>query len=406
MSTATTVSQLRFDYENHLFKDLLRYPEINAWQHKINQRHHFDLHQRYLLGNAVKVTSALFPELIAIYQDCLTHINLSIAGQLYIHQNSEYNANVYAHEQQFDILLTSALVRDFKPAEIAFVIGHELGHVLFEHNHIPRNLLFTQDAPALPATLAKRLFQWSYAAEISADRIGFLTCGNLSSAANAFFKTASGIQLDDDNRVVQSLRAQFTEIEKLTAQLDNPGVSTHPLIPIRFKSLELISLDLLNFRNHQALKIKDLQAINQQVQAVLARTTPVNLEVRRDATVLVEEEFMSLSLLCLLYVAVSDGAIKERELQFLQLVVEQATATFHLEDVLQDAQKDSTAFQAQLLKDISTFQISPAYMSDILRRCVDLCQQRPTPLEIMAMKTLCMTLKQKSALVDSLLTIT
>ncbi|OQW90578.1 MAG: hypothetical protein BWK79_19465 [Beggiatoa sp. IS2] len=261
MSIATTISQLRFDYENHLFKDLLRYPEINAWQQKLNQQQHFDLHQRYLLGNAVKVTSTLFPQLTAIYQDCLTHINTPIAGQLYIHQNSEYNANVYAHEQQFDILLTSALVRDFKPAEIAFVIGHELGHVLFEHNSIPSSrLLFAEDAPALPRTLIKRLFQWSYAAEISADRIGFLTCGSLSSAANAFFKTASGIQLDDDNRVVHALRDQFTEIERLTAQLDNPGLSTHPLIPIRFKSLELISLDLLNFRNNrQALRTRDLQ---------------------------------------------------------------------------------------------------------------------------------------------------
>jgi Zn-dependent protease with chaperone function len=405
VSVATTLRQLRFDYEDYLFKDLLRYTEINTWQHRTDRQQRFDLHQRYLLGNAVKVTPSLFPQLTAIYQDCLAHVNAPLTGQLYVHQGSEYNANVYAHEQQFDILLTSALVRDFKPAEIAFVIGHELGHVLFEHNHIPRNLLFTENAPTLPVTLAKRLFQWSYAAEISADRIGFLMCGSLSSAANAFFKTASGIQLDDDNRVVHALRDQFAEIERLTAQLDNPGLSTHPLIPIRFKSLELISLDLLNFRNRQTLKVRDLKAIDQKVQAVLAQTTPVHLEVRRDAAVLAEETFISLLLLCLLYVATCDGAIQERELQFLRHIVEQATTTFHLDDVLQEAQKDNAAFQAQLLKDLSTFSISRAQMLDVLGQCIRLCEKPPTPLEVMAMKTLCMTLKQKSVLVDNLLTL-
>ena len=405
MSIATTINQLRFDYENYLFEDLIRYPEIKTWQHSVNQQQHFDLHQRYLLGNSVKVTSTLFPQLIEIYQNCLAHIDKQIEGQLYIHQSSEYNASVYAHEQQFDILLTSALVKDFKAAEMAFVIGHELGHVLFEHNHIPRSILFTKEAPALSKTLVKRLFQWSYAAEISADRIGFLTCGSLSSAANAFFKTASGIQLDDDNRVVQSLRAQFSEIERLTAQLDNPGVSTHPLIPIRFKSLELISLDLLSFRNnHQALRTRDLQTINQQVQAVLAHTAPVNLGGRRDPATLAEEEFVSLLLLCLLYVATSDGTIQAKETQFLQMVVEQATSTFRLDEVLQEAKKDNTAFQSQLLKEINTFKIAQVQMLDILKQCVALCQKQPNPLEIMAMKTLCITLKQKSALVDNALT--
>ncbi|OQW90577.1 MAG: hypothetical protein BWK79_19460, partial [Beggiatoa sp. IS2] len=94
------------------------------------------------------------------------------------------------------------------------------------------------------------------------------------------------------------------------------------------------------------------------MQAVLARTAPVNLGGRRDAAVLAEEEFVSLLLLCLLYVAAIDGAIQTKEKQFLQLIIEQATAIFRLDDVLQDAQKDNSAFQAQLLKDISTFSIS------------------------------------------------
>lgn len=399
MPTAKAIGQLRFDHERHLFDDLNRYPEIQAWQRELNQQTYFNLRQRYLLGSAVKVTAELFPHLTTIYQDCLGHVSEYVEGHLYIHQNSEYNANVYAYEHRFDILLTSALVKDFKPTEIAFVIGHEIGHVLFEHNKIPAvRVLFEENQSTLPKTLVKRLFQWSYAAEISADRIGFLACGDLSSAANAFFKTASGIQLNDDNRVVQTLRTQYAEIEKLTAQLDNPGISTHPLIPIRFKSLELISLDLLNFRNNRhAIRPQDLQIINQQVQAVLAQTTPVHLEGRNDTPSQTENEFISLLLLCLLYVAGSDGAVKPTEIQFLRTVIERATCSFRLDDVLISAQNDS--FQAELLKEISSFRVSTAQMLEILQHCAALCQQ-PNPLEMMAMKTLCMTLKQKGSLVE------
>lgn len=105
ISTPQTFNQLRFDYESYLFDDLVRYPEIKSWQNRNSQQQHFDLHQRHLLGTAVKVTPTLFPELITIYQDCLSHIGVAVTGQLYIHQSSEYNAYVYAHEQQFDIFI-------------------------------------------------------------------------------------------------------------------------------------------------------------------------------------------------------------------------------------------------------------------------------------------------------------
>jgi Zn-dependent protease with chaperone function len=261
MSYVEIIDQLRFDYENHLFQDLIQQDEIRTWQQATAQQRYFNLHKRHLLGTTVRITNNLFPELDAIYQRCLTYISSGISGQLYIHQSSNYNASAYSHDKQFDILLTSALVKDFKPAEIAFVIGHELGHVLFEHHRIPAStLLFDERSPTLSLVLARRLLQWSRAAEISADRIGFLACGDLSSAANAFFKTASGIQLNDDQRVLKALRTQFDEIKTITSQFqhDQLGVSTHPLIPIRFKSLELISLDLLAFRNsNRSLKTED-----------------------------------------------------------------------------------------------------------------------------------------------------
>jgi len=410
MSDSETIHQLRFDYEKHLFQDLTQQDEIHTWQQTASRQHYFSLHKRHLLGTAVKITDSLFPELDAIYQRCLTYIGQGMSGQLYVHQSSHYNASAYAHANQFDILLTSALVKDFKPAEIAFVIGHELGHVLFEHNSIPAAmLLFDERSPTLSLTLARRLLQWSRAAEISADRIGFLACGDLSSAANAFFKTASGIQLNDDHRVLKALRAQFDEIRTITAQFQNNqfGVSTHPLIPIRFKSLELISLDLLAFRNSRnPLKAYDLQVINHEVQEVLTQTDPVNLADYSNTAPQRTEEFFPLLIFCLLHIAISDAPLTASEEKFIQQVVQRTGKDLQLANILAEYRQDSIKFSKELLADISHCTVSQDEMLEILHHCLMMIRSNPVIVtEITAMKDLCQRLHCPPHLVDSLLSV-
>jgi len=273
------INPLRFDYEEQLYQRLLTYEEVKAWHNDEKRQQYFTLHQRHLLGTAVKITSTLKPTIYKIYQQCLQRLGENFTGDLYVRQSSDYNAQVYAHEQHFDILLTSSLVNAFTENELSFVIGHELGHVLFQHAEVPSNyLLFNEERPKISTQLAQRLFQWSRAAEISADRVGFLMCGDLSTAATAFFKVAGGLAVENELHVVQSLRTQFADIQHLATKTVGFTATTHPLIPIRFKSLELMSLDLLQLRNNHTLPQADmLRKINQQVQTVLMQTDPVNL---------------------------------------------------------------------------------------------------------------------------------
>jgi len=404
------VEQLRFEYESHLFQGLIRESEVQAWQQENTRQNYFNLRKRHLLGTAVKITSTLFPELDGIYQDCLHRIGGQLTGHLYVHQSSEYNANIYSHNQRFDVLLTSALVKDFSSSEIAFVIGHELGHALFEHSNIPAGvLLFDKDAPAISNELAKRLFQWSRAAEISADRVGFLTCGSLSTAANAFFKTASGIHFSDDNRIVQALRAQFEEIKALTAEMDSVGLSTHPLIPIRFKSLELISLDLLSFRNTgKPLNQRDLQMINSQVQEVLIQTDPVKLEAFANDSpppTVSTQENLALMALCLLYVAISDKRLTLNEEKFIRDLIQQAQGNLQIDSILADYRANPVIFQKALREEIGHCHcdISQDQMITVLHHCLLMCQYPVNHKEIEAMRILCKTLNKDEGLLDSLL---
>ncbi len=268
--------QLRFQHEQQLYQQLQQRDFVQAYQQQ-QQPQQQALYQRHLLGSAVKVNAGLLPELNQTYKDCLALLDMPAQGDIYIYQSSDYNAYVFAEAEHFDISISSALVKDFSAAEIRFVMGHELGHVLFQHQLIPAGLWLNTEEQKLSDNTLLQLFKWSRAAELSADRIGFLSCGDLSAAANAFFKLACGLSLDNDQQVVLALRQQYDEIERINQTLLGRGgfdAHSHPLIPIRFKSLELVSLDLLSYRRGKILNPDALRQIDHQVESVLVGVKP------------------------------------------------------------------------------------------------------------------------------------
>ena len=131
------IESLRFSYETHLFNAIKSrlgpIPLIDYAQ----SRQLLDTRRRDLLGDAVRVTSDLLPEIHKEYQSCLDILGGGFSGDLFVQQSSFYNASVFAHDKKFDILIHSALLNDFLPDELRFVFGHELGHVLVKHSLFP-----------------------------------------------------------------------------------------------------------------------------------------------------------------------------------------------------------------------------------------------------------------------------
>jgi len=58
--------------------------------------------------------------------------------------------------------------------ELNFIVGHELGHALFEHYALPTHGIL--DEGNIDAEKAMRLMSWSRRAEVSADRAGLYIC--------------------------------------------------------------------------------------------------------------------------------------------------------------------------------------------------------------------------------------
>jgi len=129
------------------------------------------------------------------------------------------------------VAISSSLIKILKQAELKFLIGHELGHALFDHSeltHLGRGEMDYQ--------LTRSLREM----EISADRIGYLCANSLESSITAMMKIASGL---DDEFLNQDIRPFLDQSVSLENQLDNGRYNnaTHPPLPLRARALVWLS---------------------------------------------------------------------------------------------------------------------------------------------------------------------
>ncbi len=243
------LEKLRFAYETKLYQALEGYMGEIPERDEAETQNLLQARRRDLLGDAVCITADLLPEVHQVYQSCLDVLGGGFSGNLFVRQCNEYNASVLAHEKNFDVVINSALLKDFDLQQLSFVFGHELGHVVFGHSRFSVHEILSHP-DGVPADLASLLFRWSRAAEVSADRMGLLCCSILRNAVSALFLTASGLTGIDEDRVMRSLRSQYDLLERHIHEVggSHGWIRTHPMIPIRFKALELAALDLTALR--------------------------------------------------------------------------------------------------------------------------------------------------------------
>lgn len=266
------IESLRFGYESNLLRIIAAQlgPAFPRMGHD-KAKHLLDTRRKALLGDAVRVTADLLPDVHEAYRSCLNIFGGDLKGDLFVQQSKEYNANVFAHGKRFDVLIHSALLNDFTKEELRFVFGHELGHVVFEHSRFSVHDILSEIKGISPDT-ANLLFRWSRASEVSADRVGLLCCGKLTTGVTALFKTASGLSGIDMDRILRSFRKQYEDLEIQIREVnsDLSWVRTHPMMPIRFKALELAALDIVALRGQSgSFSWKGFRAVDRQIADIL-----------------------------------------------------------------------------------------------------------------------------------------
>ncbi len=198
-----------------------------------------------LLKSSLRLTPKLAPEICKIGDRCKEILGMNANIEFYVYQDSSFNACCYPpDDKRLYIMLSSALLEQFNPTEIAFVIGHEIGHVLYDHMRYPARPIMDYGQGTLSPLHAMKLFAWGRSAELSADRIGLLCCQSFEAAGSSFFKLSSGVTSDSLNFHIDEYIDQYRHLsaEMAEAEVDpSDWYSTHPFSPMRIKALEVFA---------------------------------------------------------------------------------------------------------------------------------------------------------------------
>ncbi len=196
-------------------------------------------------GHSLKVQQELLPDFYALCQDVKKKLDYDEPVDFYITGDSEVNAFSVAAEEEGKphiVNVNSELFTLMSEDELRFVIGHELGHLINKDTALARliNFVFPADA-AVPVTLQYKIRLHEQLAELVADRYGYMATEDLGVCVTAFFKMASGLDLEKMNVSIDALIADNTK--RLEYFLKGKGISrsSHPVNPIRVQALNLFA---------------------------------------------------------------------------------------------------------------------------------------------------------------------
>jgi hypothetical protein len=162
--------------------------------------------------------------------------------EFYVANDPSFNSSsIYSNKEEVAhiVIINRGLIEKVSQEELAFIIGHEIGHLIYRHTYASRVIQFVYPSfETLPQLLKKLYSVWSQVCEISADRIGLLACNNVETAVRALFKLSSGLEDKYFNAKLDSLLSlvdkTYTEMKSHPSYMN----TSHPANPIRIKALQ------------------------------------------------------------------------------------------------------------------------------------------------------------------------
>ncbi|MEZ4241109.1 MAG: M48 family metallopeptidase [Myxococcota bacterium] len=171
----------------------------------------------------IRLSPLTCPPVFEALARCRVALGLRGPVDLLVENNGQLNAFVdESADGRIRVTFTSALIDRLDVDEIAYILGHELGHVLLGH-------LRTQvasDATLSGVTQLRRLALSRYQ-ELSADRLGLLCCGDPALAVRTEFVLHTGITRRDAVGEAAAIEAA-AEVAVRDHPPEADGFDTHP----------------------------------------------------------------------------------------------------------------------------------------------------------------------------------
>ena len=376
-------------FELNLFNDLLK----NNSYKKTSENHlkkisldHSHRNTLDFLTNGIRINTNNSPLLYKTFSEIKKKLGIGrLNVDLFIENNPSINAGLaFIKKSNYIVFLNSGLVNLLNLDEIKFVIGHELGHLKYQHHKIIKD----QEKKSLPI-FTIRLFEHSRYAEISADRCGLVVAESLDSAKSALLKIATGTNLQYLCEDSVGLNVQINDIKEILKS--NEGLIdeklSHPYSLIRIHALE-------KFNSFMEKKSVDLKKVDSNLLNLLSYLNPK-----------MNNKKNMLMVLACLWVSYSD----KKSLKIEQDNIEGICDPVILNKIISDSHeiKDKLKYFKKYFKKKyrESSRISLSDKSDILDKVcsIAMADGKIQDLEIKAMKEIAKEMEVLSSYVDSLL---
>lgn len=237
------IEALRFDGERAMLEPLLRDPDyVNALARVQETRDELSSAIRASGPSMtrVRLRRPMVPGLFDLLDRCVKVLGLKAPVDLYVTNDGAFNACVtVTRDRRIVIEVTSGAINHLAPAEMLYVLGHEIGHALLGHLETPH-----VEGDAVIGITALRSFALQRYEEVSADRVGLLCCDDVEAALRAEFILTTGITnrdaLGDVRAFVEHARRAIEAIDSRDAEALS-GFDTHPYGEMRALAIDLFS---------------------------------------------------------------------------------------------------------------------------------------------------------------------
>ena len=230
-----------------------------------------------LLSTSVKVTPEIFPKVAEAIDQVFERLKLKNNFNFFItanHLQTQALCAMMPQSSNAEIIITSKMIDLLNGEELQSVIGHEVSHFYYQHS------LYPSPNQARTKTEFLNLLHLSRAAEISADRAGFLGSGSLEHSLRSMLKITSGL---GDQHLQFNFSAYLNQLRELTEIKGDQTqlYSTHPTFLNRMQALIWFSMshEYHQFFETNKKGVYDLKTVDQKINESIKKVTGNELDV-------------------------------------------------------------------------------------------------------------------------------
>lgn len=303
------LAAVRFDGEPLMLQALAADPEFQTAMNAGANAPPDPRREAHMAATMVRLSPTILPHAFRALARCVEIIGLKRQVVMFCSNDGSINAMVSPMDDgAIRIVLTSGLLDALDEDELAYIIGHELGHAVLGHLDVR-----VFDDRQLSGLTVLRHFALRRYQELSADRIGLLCCPDLDRVLRAELMIHSGMTTRQHiGEPAAIIRGAEEALKAAKTGFSGDGrYATHPYGPMR-------TLSIANFANSTTFAklakttakagALDEPALEAKVQEVMDLMNPIELGA---ATDIGPDVTRFIALGALQIAAASDGVVEE-----------------------------------------------------------------------------------------------